>query len=305
MADEAKAKGNAAFSAGKFEEAIKHFSDAIALSPTNHVLFSNRSASYASIHKYQEALDDAQKTVELKPDWVKGYSRLGAAYVGLGKFDDAESAYKKGLELDPSNEGLKSGLSDVVASKSRTRAAPPSPFGDIFSGPDLFVKLTQDPRTRPYLQQPDFVQMLNDVQKNPSHLNLYLKDQRMMQVLGVLLGIGLQTWPKDGEESFPDEKTEKTSQAAPPPTSSSSKKSTAEVKEASEPEPMDIFEDDKEKKKKKAEAIKEKEAGNAAYKKKDFSTAIEHYTKAIELDDEDISYITNRAAVYLEMGKVC
>lgn len=71
-----------------------------------------------------------------------------------------------------------------------------------------------------------------------------------------------------------------------------------------EPEPMEVSEEEKEIKEKKAKAQKEKEAGNAAYKKKDFETAIQHYTKAIELDDGDISFITNRAAVYLEMGKV-
>lgn len=307
MADEAKAKGNAAFSAGKFEESIKHFSDAIALSPSNHVLYSNRSASYASLNKYQEALEDAKKTVELKPDWVKGYSRLGAAYVGLGKHDDAEAAYKKGLEIDPANEGLKSGLSDVQAANSRARSMPgsTSPFGDIFSGPDLWIKVTQDPRTRAFLDQPDFVQMLKDVQKNPGHLNLYLKDPRMMQVLGVLLGIGLQTGPRDGDTDFPDDKAtpETTARTAPSSASSSAQQRSTEAKEEAEPVPMEVSEDVKEKKTHKAEALKEKEAGNAAYKKKDFDAAIEHYTKAMELDDTDISYITNRAAVYLEMGK--
>nr|KYP67197.1 Heat shock protein STI [Cajanus cajan] len=116
MADEAKAKGNAAFSSGDYAAAIRHFSDAIALAPTNHVLYSNRSAAHASLQNYADALADAKKT-------------------------------------------------------------------------------------------------------------------------------------------------------------------------------------------RKAEAQKEKEAGNAAYKKKDFETAIQHYTTALELDDEDISYLTNRAAVYLEMGK--
>ena len=51
------------------------------------------------------------------------------------------------------------------------------------------------------------------------------------------------------------------------------------------------------------EAQREKELGNAAYKKKYFESAIQHYTKAIDLDDEDISYITNREVFYLEMGK--
>ena len=39
MAEAAKAKGNVAFSAGKFEEAVTHFSEAVALAPENHVLY--------------------------------------------------------------------------------------------------------------------------------------------------------------------------------------------------------------------------------------------------------------------------
>jgi stress-induced-phosphoprotein 1 len=45
----------------------------------------------------------------------------------------------------------------------------------------------------------------------------------------------------------------------------------------------------------KAKALKEKELGNAAYKAKDFSKAIQHYDAAIQLDDSDISFLTNRS----------
>lgn len=292
MADEAKAKGNAAFSAGNYEDAIKHFTEAIVFAPTNHVLYSNRSAAYASLHKYNEALQDAKKTVEIKADWSKGYSRLGAAYVGLGKYDDAISSYKKGLELDPSNEGLKSGLADAQAA-SRSRAPSSSPFGNIFQGPELWAKLTADPKTRMFLQQPDFVNMIQDVQKNPNNMNLYLGDQRMMQVLGVLLNVNLRTATSE-EDAF-----EQTSSPRPQP----KREREPQPEPEPEPEPMDIPDEEKDKKARKIEAQKEKELGNAAYKKKDFETAIQHYTKAMDLDDEDISYITNRAAVYLEMGK--
>ncbi len=86
-----QAKGNAAFAAGNHEEAIKHFTEGIAVDPSNHVLYSNRSASYvsskppprnvtdavlfqcvssaahtvpdlqASLEQYDEALTDAEK----------------------------------------------------------------------------------------------------------------------------------------------------------------------------------------------------------------------------------------------------
>ena len=42
-------------------------------------------------------------------------------------------------------------------------------------------------------------------------------------------------------------------------------------------------------------AIKEKELGNEAYKKKDFEAALSHYEKAIESDPTNITYLTNKA----------
>jgi len=49
-----------------------------------------------------------------------------------------------------------------------------------------------------------------------------------------------------------------------------------------------------------AEAMKEKEAGNAEYKKRDFEKALAHYKKAIELDSTNIAYRTNVDAVQFE-----
>ena len=61
-------------------------------------------------------------------------------------------------------------------------------------------------------------------------------------------------------------------------------KRTPEPQPELKPEPMDIPD----------EAQREKELGNAAYKKKDFETAIQHYTKEMDLDDKDIFCITNK-----------
>ncbi|NXS36920.1 STIP1 protein, partial [Pomatostomus ruficeps] len=53
----------------------------------------------------------------------------------------------------------------------------------------------------------------------------------------------------------------------------------------------------------KQEAQREKELGNAAYKRKEFPAALEHYTRAEQLDPTNMTYVTNQAAVYFETGE--
>jgi len=69
--------------------------------------------------------------------------------------------------------------------------------------------------------------------------------------------------------------------AAPPPEPAQSAEEAAEGKAKAEA---------------KAGAQREKEAGNAAYKAKRFEEALGHYSRAAELDDTDISFLTNRRA---------
>ena len=71
LAQEAKAKGNASFQAGNFTAAVEHFTKAIELSPSDAVLYSNRSGAYASLKQFENALKDAEMCVQLKPDWAK------------------------------------------------------------------------------------------------------------------------------------------------------------------------------------------------------------------------------------------
>jgi len=73
---------------------------------------------------------------------------------------------------------------------------------------------------------------------------------------------------------------------------------TPEPAKAPEPEPEPEPVDESRQK-----AVQEKELGNAAYKKKDFATAIQHYNNAIQLDPTDMAFVTNRAAAHFEWGK--
>ncbi|KAI8994485.1 hypothetical protein BDB01DRAFT_772984 [Pilobolus umbonatus] len=53
----------------------------------------------------------------------------------------------------------------------------------------------------------------------------------------------------------------------------------------------------------KAQALAEKDLGNKAYKERQFDTALSHYTKAFSLDNTNITFLTNKAAVYFEQEK--
>ncbi|QQP36488.1 Uncharacterized protein FKW44_021615, partial [Caligus rogercresseyi] len=56
---------NAACQAGDFKTAIKIYSDAIAMDPGNHILYSNRSAAYIKLGQFNSALGDATKAKDL------------------------------------------------------------------------------------------------------------------------------------------------------------------------------------------------------------------------------------------------
>lgn len=53
----------------------------------------------------------------------------------------------------------------------------------------------------------------------------------------------------------------------------------------------------------KEQAIKQKELGNDAYKRRNFNAALEYYRKACELDPSEMTFLTNIAAVYFELGQ--
>ncbi|KAI9144276.1 stress-induced-phosphoprotein 1-like protein [Paraphysoderma sedebokerense] len=291
--DQLKAQGNKAFSSGDFKEAINFFTQAIDQDPTNHVLFSNRSAAYASLKEFDKALEDAEKTVELKKDWGKGYSRKGAALFGLGKHQEARKCYEEGLEVDPNNATLKKGIEDV---ENAMMSSINDPFKKVLNN-DVWGKIAGNPQLSGYLVQPDYMEKMKQLVANPSLINMYMQDQRIMTTLLVLMGINI----KGADDVFGKDQQDEAEPSKP--AASSPKKPSSPKKEATpapEPEPMEVEKTEEELKRE--EALKEKELGNAAYKKKDFETAIKHYDKAWELSEEkEVSVLTNKAAVMFEM----
>eukprot|EP01091_Cochliopodium_minus_P005107 TRINITY_DN15088_c0_g1_i1.p1 TRINITY_DN15088_c0_g1~~TRINITY_DN15088_c0_g1_i1.p1 ORF type:complete len:594 (-),score=234.40 TRINITY_DN15088_c0_g1_i1:2029-3810(-) len=313
---EEKDKGNKALQEKDYPKALEHYTNAIQLDPKNHIFYSNRSSVYALLEKYDEALEDANKTLELDPKFVRGYSRKGTALFFLKRYKEAHEVFSEGLKLEPNNENFRQ---EQGRSQTFMLAEP-------FLRDNVWDKLKESKETVGFLNQPDFVQRINQIRTNPIIFNQFLQmDQRILQAFVTLSGITVQNNPPVDTEEQPQQS--KTQQQPP--------KEKATIQDDEDEDKKDIEEElrkrereekrrkereqrEKEEKEKENESRKEvneeemklfneaqelKKKGNDHYVKKEFESAIEYYDKASQLYPKDILFLTNKAACLVEMKK--
>jgi stress-induced-phosphoprotein 1 len=275
--------------AGKASEAIQHYTKAINLDGANHVYFSNRSAAYLKKGDANNALEDANSCIGLNPQFAKGYSRKGAALHALKRYNDSIAAYKEGLEKFPSDAGLKKGLEDVTREKDNPMGTGGGGGNGLFS-PAMLAQMAMDPRMRPYLSDPEVMAKIKVVQQNQNLMPTILNDPKIMEMLGLLMG------DRDDEEASPAPST-------PSPSSAAKKKEE-------DPKPMEVEEDwshlspqEREKKETEKKARLKKEEGNELYRAKKFEEALTAYDEAIAIDPTNMTYLSNKAAVYFTQKK--
>lgn len=95
-ANDMKMKGNECLSKKNFAEAVEWYTKGIEMEPSNHILYSNRSAAYLSMKSYDKALQDADKCIQLNPSWDKGYNRKAAVQQATGEFEGCKETIENG-----------------------------------------------------------------------------------------------------------------------------------------------------------------------------------------------------------------
>jgi len=101
-----KHAGNKAYTKGHYDEAIERFTEAIELTPDNHLLFSNRAACYLKLNEWEKALEDSNKCIELKDDFAKGHYRKGLSLIELGREEEAYISIKEAYEIEPEDTDI-------------------------------------------------------------------------------------------------------------------------------------------------------------------------------------------------------
>ncbi len=180
---------------------------------------------------------------------------------------------------------------------------PTAGLGSMFNDPQLIQKLASNPKTSQFLADPAFMQKLNQMRQNPAMTPDLFSDPRMIQVLGVLMGVDMSMgMPGDaagaaGSQAFGDAEED----VEMPDVRPSKPQSKEESQPVPDPEPEPEDEEAIAAKKAKEEADNEKKLGTEEYKKRNFDQAIAHYSKAWDLH-KDITYLNNLGAAKFEKG---
>lgn len=251
------------------------------------MLYSNRSGAYASLNKFDEALDDANECIKLNPNFIKGYSRKGAAQEGMGFLDQALETYDAGLKIDPTSDLLlerKTEVQQMMNGPDSSAFQPDGVSQDMQQ--KILMQMLSNPETSKMFQDPSFMQKFIEVQQNPANIMKYINDPQFLKVWSALSG---------GKQFSGFGGASQAGNSAP----QASQSSKMEEEELPKPKPAEKPAGQSQSKQL-SEAEKAKEQGNAAYKSKDFDTAITHYRRAIELEPHNLLFRSNLIAVLIE-----
>ncbi|XP_017140479.1 protein unc-45 homolog B [Drosophila miranda] len=102
-----KDKGNEAFKGSQWNEAVKHYSNAIKLGATHKelpVFYKNRAAAYLKLEKFEKAVEDCTESLKLVPNDPKALFRRAQAYESLEKYEEAYRDATALFKADPGNK---------------------------------------------------------------------------------------------------------------------------------------------------------------------------------------------------------
>ncbi|KAI9300982.1 hypothetical protein BJ944DRAFT_272160 [Cunninghamella echinulata] len=103
---DAKEKGNKHFQQKQYQDAIKCYTEAIELDPTNATYFVNRAMAEIKLNRFLAAEKDCTKCISLQPNHVKALWRRGIARSGLGRPDEARQDFELALKIEPDNKAV-------------------------------------------------------------------------------------------------------------------------------------------------------------------------------------------------------
>ncbi len=91
---------------GQYEKAIEDYHEALAIRSRFPEVYKNRGLTYFALKEYQQALDDYDEAIRWKPNWADIYHHRGMALLALNQPEKSLQDYQKSLELQPNQSEI-------------------------------------------------------------------------------------------------------------------------------------------------------------------------------------------------------
>ncbi|XP_051921538.1 sperm-associated antigen 1-like [Hippocampus zosterae] len=120
LAEREKDKGNEAFRANDYEEAVAYYTRSIAIMPSV-AAYNNRAQAGIKLKQWKRAMNDCQSVLELEPCNVKALLRRAAVYNEMGNFQMAVEDLRVVLREEPQNAAATQLLSETTKKMTEVR----------------------------------------------------------------------------------------------------------------------------------------------------------------------------------------
>ncbi len=117
-----KARGNSAFGAARYEDAVGYYTDALEQTPRSAVLYANRALALLKLNAVDEAAEDCDAALLIDPLHVKALFRRAQARRLQKKYEGALEDLEKALELEPKDRKARELMAECR--RLRTDATP-------------------------------------------------------------------------------------------------------------------------------------------------------------------------------------
>ena len=111
---------------GKYDDAIKHFNEALAAKPDWPEAHYNLAGAYYQQGKLDLAVEQCTEALSLKPDYLKARITLAQVLVEMGKIQPAVEQYYTILQIEPDHLYVLKNLAWVLATTEDTKIRNPA-----------------------------------------------------------------------------------------------------------------------------------------------------------------------------------
>ena len=116
-------RGELQLEAGRFQEAIGNFAEALRLRPNYPEACYNLGNAWHALGRNPEAVADFARALRLRPQYPEAENNLGSTLVDLGRVPEAISHYERAIQIDPAYDDVRFNLANALAGQGHDSEA--------------------------------------------------------------------------------------------------------------------------------------------------------------------------------------